>query len=156
MSSTTVQVVEQRHVQLYLFTIFGQPVSLLLNPSDLFASTLHSSVFVLALGEEKKQTTAVFVYFLTWKADEKISTTFSITTNLDANSSTLGKSTKKLHGCSGEKPTWMLATSSYTFIAYIASYYTMVFSSPPQETNKHTCMLPKIKDLGLLSTKDNR
>lgn len=65
MSSTTVQVVEQRHVQLYLFTIFGQPVSLLLNPSDLFASTLHSSVFVLALVVEKKQTTAVFVYFLT-------------------------------------------------------------------------------------------
>lgn len=130
MSSTTVQVLEQCHVQLYLLTIFGQPVSLFLDPSDLFASTLNSTVFVLALGEEKIKT-AVFVYFLTWKADEKISTTFSITTNLNANSSTLGKSTKKLRGCSGEKPTWMLATSSYTFIAYIASYYTMVFFPLP-------------------------
>lgn len=63
MSSTTVQVLEQYQVQLYLLTIFGQPVSLLLDPSDLFASTLRSSVFVLALGKEKN--TAVFVYFLT-------------------------------------------------------------------------------------------
>jgi len=43
------------------------------------------------------------------------------------------KTHKNLCGCSSEKPIWMLATNSYTFIPHTASYYMMVgfLSLPP-------------------------